>query len=239
MVDISTPKWPKRLVVVRHGQSALNVAKDLEDADVEEALKARRSIRDVDIDLTEIGEWQAEETGKFFDGSDPFDICFSSPYKRTKRTAEGIVSKLSSKPRIYVDNRIREKEFGVLHGYTSGQIRDLFPHEFESRARDGKYWYRLHGGENYPDVEQRLHSFLDKLVRDYAGKSVLIVTHQVPVKLFRALFEHLGEEEVLALKDTPNCGIEEFLLDTSKVPEGRMKLSMYNHVAYDMAQAPR
>ncbi len=230
------PKWPRSLVIVRHGQSALNVAKDLEDENLEEALKKLRSVRDVDIELTQRGHWQAHETGKFLQG-EPFDICFASPYTRTIQTAEDIVSKLQHQPRIYTDNRIREKEFGVLHGYTTGQIRTLFPFEFESREREGKYWYRLPGGENYPDVEQRLHSFLDKLVRDYAGKNVLVVTHQVPVKLFRALFEHLGEKEVLALEDTPNCGIEKFLLDTSGVPEGRMKLSMYNNIAYELSQA--
>ncbi len=95
------------------------------------------------------------------------------------------------------------------------------------------------GGENYPDVEQRIHMFLDKLVRDYAGKNVLVITHQVPCLLFTALFEHLGEREVLDLGDFANCGIEEFVLDTSKKPEGRLVLKDFNRVAYDMAKAPR
>ena len=51
--------------------------------------------------------------------------------------------------------------------------------------------------------------------------------------MFRALFEHLDEEGVLALPDAPNCGIEEFKIDTSEKPEGRMKLAVYDKVAYE------
>jgi broad specificity phosphatase PhoE len=72
---------------------------------------------------------------------------------------------------------------------------------------------------------------LDKLVRDYSGKNVLVVTHQVPYLMFRALFEHLDEAGVLALGDVPNCGIQEYHVDTSKKPEGKMKLEKYNFVA--------
>ena len=233
-----TPKWPRGLVIVRHGQSALNVARDLLDANVEEALRGLRSTRDVDIPLTPAGIWQAQQTGKHFAALEAFDICFTSPYRRAIQTAHEIIAQLARKPAIYKDNRIREKEFGILHGYGSGQIRDLFPHEFESREREGKYWYRLPGGENYPDVEQRVHSFLDRLIRDYGGKRVLVVTHQVPVKIFRALFEHLDEEGVLALEDAANCGIEEFALGTSRALEGRMMLAGYNTVVYDTALMP-
>ena len=225
-------KWPQRLVIVRHGQSQQNAALDLFQEGLPELLERIKNTRDADIVLTDIGRWQAEQTGLHLAQDDTFDVCFSSPYKRTLQTAEGIVSNLGYPLTIFTDNRLREKEFGLLHGMTTDEIKVRYPHEHSNRQRDGKYWYRLPGGENYPDVEQRNHSFLDKLVRDYAGKRVLVVTHQVPYVSFRTLFEHLDEQGVLGLGDVPNCGIQEYILDTSKKPEGRMKLLRFNEIAY-------
>jgi broad specificity phosphatase PhoE len=226
-------KWPRRLVIVRHGQSEQNVALDLLEVGLEGLLEQQKKIRDADIGLTEIGLWQARQTGLNLAQIEPFDICFSSPYKRTLQTSEQIISGLGYDLKIFKDNRLREKEFGRLHGFCTEEIRNLYPEEFEDRKRDGKYWYRLPRGENYPDVEARVHSFLDKLVRDFGGKKVLVVTHQVPYKMFRGLFEHLDEREILALEETPNCGMQEYNIDFSKAPEGRLRLVRFNETAYD------
>lgn len=225
-------KWPKNLVVVRHGESTLNIAQDLFEENLGELLEKQKKIRDADIPLTKKGLIQAKKTGESLSKEEKFDICFSSPYMRTIQTAENIVSQFDYEVRIFKDNRLREKEFGRLHGYDIEEIKEKYPEEFADREREGKYWYRLPRGENYPDVEARIHSFLDKLSRDYGGKNVLVVTHQVCYKMFRALFEHLGEKEVLALEETPNCGMQKFTIETSKVKEGRLKLVMFNKVGY-------
>jgi ribonuclease H / adenosylcobalamin/alpha-ribazole phosphatase len=228
---MAEPKWPKSLVIVRHGQSTQNVAIDLLDSTLDEVIRNQKEIRDVDIPLTEAGKWQAQQTGLFLNAHPAFDICFSSPYNRAMQTAEAIVAQFSYHLKIYKDNRLREKEFGMLHGFTTEEIKIRYPEEFLDRQRDGKYWYRLPRGENYPDVEARVHSFLDKLVRDYGGKSVLLVTHQVPYLMFRALFEHLDEAAVLLLGDVPNCGMQEYQSDTTHKPEGIMRLVKYNLTA--------
>lgn len=211
----------------------LNMAKDLFEKGLEDLLEQVKHVRDADIDLTLFGEWQSQCTGELLSEENPFDMCFASPYKRTVRTAQGIISNIGYPLKLFTDNRLREKEFGRFHGLSKQEIIARHPEEFESRKRDGVYWYRLPGGENYPDVEMRVHSFLDKLVRDYSGKRVLIVTHEVPYKMFRALFEHLSEEGVLSLPDAPNCGIQIFSPDTAKFQEGRMVLKMYNRIAYN------
>jgi len=63
----------------------------------------------------------------------------------------------------------------------------------------GKYYYRPPGGESYPDVNLRVHSFLGTLVRERAGGRVLVVTHSVVVLCFRRLLERMEEHEVLDL----------------------------------------
>ncbi len=228
-------KWPELLVIVRHGQSELNVARDLEEVTNDPShINRFLTIRDLDVQLTEEGKRQASETGKYLKRLE-FDAVFSSPYLRCKQTAEEITRHFASRVSLYYDNRIREKEFGWIHGLTTDQIKERFPNEHAAYHRDGKYWYRPPGGENYPDVEQRVHMFLDKLHRDYAEKNVLVVTHAVPFLLFRALFEHLGEEDVLRVQkknDVKNCGIALYLCDTAIKPEGKMNLQLYNLVVY-------
>ncbi|MBI4173400.1 MAG: histidine phosphatase family protein [Candidatus Aenigmarchaeota archaeon] len=154
-------------------------------------------------------------------------------------TATLIAEQLNYPLKIFMDNRIREKEFGRLHAIKHEDLKARYPDDWKARQRDGKYYHRMPGGENYPDVEQRLHSFLDKLHRDYAGQSVLVTTHRVPYLLFQALFQHLGEQEVLSLGDVPNCGIAEYHLDTSRVPEGRLRMMQWNRTAYDMKNSPQ
>lgn len=225
-------KWPKKLIIVRHGESELNLARDLLKAGSGDLLEKQRGVRDVDIPLTKKGISQARQTGKWLSKYEPFDICFSSPYQRALQTAEGIISQFDYDLSIYKDNRLREKEFGRLHGLSTEEIKERYPDEYSNRERDGKYWYRLPSGENYPDVEARIHSFLDKLSRDYGGKNVLIVTHQVCYKMFRALFEHLGEEEVLALENCPNCAIQEYEIKFSKNGDEHMSLVRFNEAYY-------
>ncbi|PRP85815.1 phosphoglycerate/bisphosphoglycerate mutase [Planoprotostelium fungivorum] len=228
------PKWPKRLVIIRHGQSEQNAALDLMDPNID----ALSSVRDADIKLTPLGRWQATETGKYLAGGEKFDICFSSPYQRAMDTAELIRKELPYNLKQYTDNWLREKEFGRLHGLDDKSVKEKFPEEVSIRKRDGRYWYKFPGGENYPAVEIRVHLFLEKICRDYAGRSVLVVTHQVPYKLFRGRLQYLDEAGVLGLEVTPNCGIQEYVIDRLKNPEGRMKLKNWNLVAYDPTQAP-
>jgi len=226
------PKWPSRLVIIRHGQSEQNEALDLFQHDIQKLT----SIRDADIKLTQLGMAQATETGKFLEKYPKFDVCFCSPYRRTIETTRQIVSEFKDKLLCFQDNRLREKEFGRLIGMDEKTVKERFPIEYEARERDGKYWYRFPGGENYPDVEFRVQSFLEFLCSDFCGKSILVVTHQVPYKMFRAVLHHLNEKQVLDLENVHNCGIQEYVLDRSKSSNGRLTLKSFNLIAYNPIQ---
>src|SRR5207248_10627762 len=105
-------KWMDHLVIVRHGESERNVGKD-------EAVKAGQleyggGLRDMDVALTSQGRRQAEATGAYLSRHFQFDRVFVSPYLRTLRTAELLVKPFKKPPRITIEERIREKEFGIL-----------------------------------------------------------------------------------------------------------------------------
>jgi broad specificity phosphatase PhoE len=152
--------WPERLWLVRHGQSQGNVARDaaheagLHEIDI--------TVRDVDVPLSELGLRQAEAAGRWF-AALPEDqrpeIILSSPYLRARQTAEAICTAgaLAGGPaRTIVDERLREREFGVFDRLTTLGIRDKYPEEAAHRAKLGKFYHRPPGGESWADVILRL-----------------------------------------------------------------------------------
>ena len=111
--------WPDLLYVVRHGESAGNVARDaaLEAGDA----RINIDIRDVDVPLSDLGQRQAIAVGRWF-GALPLErrpnIVLTSPYLRSRHTASLIAETAGMKSDSYtliVDERLREKEFGILH----------------------------------------------------------------------------------------------------------------------------
>ena len=84
-------RWPARLWLVRHGQSAGNVARDQATAAGKAMIDLK--VRDVDVPLSPLGERQAEALGRWFAGlpeAEKPEIAFSSPYVRARQTAQAI-----------------------------------------------------------------------------------------------------------------------------------------------------
>jgi probable phosphoglycerate mutase len=115
-------RWPDRLWIVRHGESAGNVARSAAHA----ARSARIDIahRDVDVPLSPLGAEQSDALGRWFaemPAETRPDVLLVSPYLRARQTAAGIQGQggLSPDPvGPIADERLREKEFGVLDRLT-------------------------------------------------------------------------------------------------------------------------
>lgn len=224
-------KWPELLVIVRHGQSERNVAKEQAKASGN-AMVWGSSLRDVDTPLTPLGIQQAISTGKFLRDKATFDVIFSSPYMRTMQTAQHIAEQLGRVPEIIMEERVREIEFGILDGLTHQGIKERYPDEWARREREGKYWYRAPGGESRPDVALRVHSFLGALTRDFRQKKVLVVCHSVVVLIFRRLLERWDESKYLEVDkedDVLNCGVTTYRYDRDS---NKLQLDLYNTICY-------
>ena len=232
-------RWPDRLWIVRHGESAGNVARD-------EAYAAGLAVidiahRDVDVPLSALGEQQAGALGAWFAARPPEErpsVVLASPYLRARETWAIIARTggLSFDASTVVDERLREKEFGVLDRLTKVGIEQRFPDQAVLRARIGKFYFRPPGGESWCDVILRLRSVLDTISLHHSspGSRVLIVAHQVIVLCLRYLIEELNETEILAIDragEVANCGVTEYALDRGAVPDGRLQLTRYNFVA--------
>src|SRR5437868_409345 len=87
----SPSRWPATLWIVRHGQSAGNVARD---AAMSAGLdRIALDVRDVDVPLSQLGETQAAALGAWF-AAMPEDerpeAVLTSPYLRARQTARAL-----------------------------------------------------------------------------------------------------------------------------------------------------
>lgn len=239
--------WPARLWLVRHGQSQGNVAREIADEAGHHEIGI--DVRDVDVPLSELGHRQAKATGDWF-ASLPSDerpeVVLASPYIRTKQTAKIICEAgalASGQVEPHIDERLREREFGVFDRLTDIGIRKRFPDEAQHRAMLGKFYHRPPGGESWADVILRLRSVLNTINLHYSDRRVLIVCHQVVVLCFRYILENLEEQEILRIdreSEIFNCGVCTYEFEPDEQGLCVPKLAMWNYDApLEAEQTPK
>ena len=220
--------WPRRLWVVRHGESAGNVAREIAESGGSDLIEVET--RDADTPLSELGHRQSAALAQWFAVMPPEarpTVLYVSPFVRARQTAAHIAAALDLPDAdIVFDERLREREFGVLDMHTRHGIQARFPELAEQRARVGKFYFRPPGGESWCDVILRLRSVVDLLRRDHVEDRVLVVAHQVLVNCARYLLEYLDEQTVLAMDhaaDIANCAVTEYMCVTR---EGTARLDL-------------
>jgi broad specificity phosphatase PhoE len=235
---VSNQIWPDLLYVVRHGESAGNVARDAAVEAGEPMIQI--DIRDVDVPLSDLGRHQAAALGRWvaaLPADERPNIILTSPYLRARDTAT-LIAKTARLPEdsqhFVVDERFREKEFGILDRLTAVGIREQFPDQAEFRRLLGKFYHRPPGGESWCDVILRLRSATEMISREYCGQRVLVVCHSVVVLCMRYLLEHMTEAELLAIdrkEEVANCSVTLYEHDQNFGPRGNLKLKLFNFVA--------
>lgn len=238
MVEAFQQKWPQQLWIVRHGESAGNIARERAEADGFPLIDV--ATRDVDVPLSPLGEQQARALGRWFGRmpeSERPSVVLASPYVRARTTSQFIIDESGIAPdatSFVSDERLREKEFGILDRLTKLGIVQKYPELGEQRAHVGKFYFRPPGGESWCDVILRLRSVVDTIVREYRGERVLIVAHQVIVHCFRYLLERMDEQQILFLdraNDVPNCSVTSYEFDAARGKNGKLVLRLVNFVA--------
>ena len=183
----STRRLPRRIVLVRHGESFGNV---------DESEYTRTP--DSQVRLTATGHNQAETTGRRLrdmmdeTGEDYKLFFYLSPYRRSKETAIGIAKAFDGRRILGVreEPQLREQDFGNFQDYEAKQA------EKRERHRFGRFFYRFPNGESGADVYDRITMFSDHMVRDIdAGRfpedtNMILCTHGLTLRLFLMRWFH-------------------------------------------------
>ena len=203
------------LWLLRHGQSVGNVANEAARTEPTEVLDI--ADRDMDVPLSDLGVEQSRAFGEWLgeQGRHTWpDAIVTSPYARALDTARHVVDACGMDVEVVTDERLREREFGIVDLLTHSGVVARFPTEAARRDRLGKFYYRPPGGESWVDVALRLRSLRDSIVREHAGRRLLIVTHEVPIIIMRYLIERLDEAAALQLSRSAriaNCSLTTFV----------------------------
>lgn len=188
------------LFLVRHGESAANVA-----AAYAESVGAERidvPARDADVELSGTGADQARALGTWLAGlpaPDRPQEVWSSPYRRAADTARIALTQSRLDLPLLLDERLRDRDLGITDTLTAAGVRARYPEEAERRRWLGKFYYRPPGGESWADVGLRVRAVLADLERQDRAERVLLTCHDAVVLVFRYVCEQLDEAEVLGI----------------------------------------
>lgn len=183
------------LWLTRHGESIGNVAAtnaELQGLDI-----IAIEERDADVPLSETGAEQARAFGAWLaDNGEGIGTAWVSPYLRAQQTLALAIEESGSTLTPITDDRLRDRELGVLDLLTRRGVERFHPAEAERRRRLGKYYHRPPGGESWADMGLRLRSFLSDTLPGAEGGG-LIVAHDAVVLLLVSLFTAMNERELL------------------------------------------
>ncbi|XP_047342495.1 phosphoglycerate mutase-like protein AT74H [Impatiens glandulifera] len=208
------PPRPKRIILVRHGQSQGNV---------DEEVYTR--VPDPKIGLTERGISEAEECGRRIrdmvackDGGDHHDwkvYFYVSPYRRTLETLRNL-GKAFERDRIAgvrEESRLREQDFGNF------QDREQMKIDKEKRKHYGRFFYRFPNGESAADVYDRITGFRETLRADIdigrfqppgeqsPNMNIVIVSHGLTLRVFLMRWYKWTVEQFDGLNNMGNCNM--------------------------------
>jgi broad specificity phosphatase PhoE len=184
---------PRRIVLIRHGESQGNV---------DDTIYAR--VPDHALELTAAGLGHAVQAGAWLRElfGDERVHAFVSPYRRTWDSfralgLDPLLTEAKEEPRL------REQDWGNWQ-----DVEDI---QRQRKARDsyGHFFYRFAMGESGADVYDRVGAFLETLYRAFDKEdfppNVLLVTHGLTMRLFCMRWFHWTVEEFEALSNPRNA----------------------------------
>ncbi|TLQ46291.1 bifunctional RNase H/acid phosphatase [Streptomyces marianii] len=156
---------PATFVLLRHGETALTPEKRFSGSG--------------DHELSAVGRRQAQAVAAALAERGTIQAIVSSPLKRCRQTAEAVATRLGLDVRI--DDGLRETDFGAWEGLTFAEVRERYGDDLDAWLASPKA-EPTGGGESFATVSRRVAATRDRLVREYRGRTVLVVTHVTPIK---------------------------------------------------------
>lgn len=211
----ASPSWqgqtdrPTRLLLLRHGQTALSVN--------------RRYSGHGDPELTDLGRAQAAAAARRLADRGDLDAIVSSPLSRARTTAEA-VAEAAGLP-VEIDDGLIETDFGAWEGLTFAEAgaRDPQLH----RRWLGDVAVAPPGGESFAQVAVRTAAARDALLARHPGRRILVVSHVTPIKTLLQQALNVGPELLFRLHlDLASLSIAEFY------PDGGSVVKLVNDTAH-------
>jgi probable phosphoglycerate mutase len=205
---------PTRLILLRHGQTELSVE--------------RRYSGHGDPELTELGQKQAAAAARALatrlsgQGVDPA-VVLSSPLRRARQTAAAVAETTGAD--LEVRDGLIETDFGGWEGLTFTEARERDP-ELHGRWL-GSADVEPPGGESFRAVGERVEAERARIVEEFAGRTVVLVSHVTPIKMLLRTALGAGDEVLYRMHlDLACLNIADFY------PDGGASVRLVNETSY-------
>lgn len=200
---------PKRIILVRHGESEGNIDDHIYE-----------TVPDHALHLTELGREQVVEAGRQLRDliGDESVRMWVSPYVRTLESAR-LLGLGVAEDDMRLEPRLREQDWANFQDPVQIQKEKAIRNEY------GHFWYRFTNGESGSDVYDRVSTFLESLHRNFAEDdmetNVVIVTHGLTMRLFCMRWFHWSVEYFESISNPDNGDFKVL----AREPDGRYKLT--------------
>ncbi|GAA4479215.1 bifunctional RNase H/acid phosphatase [Rhodococcus olei] len=200
---------PTRLLLLRHGQTALSVE--------------RRYSGRGNPDLTDVGRAQAAAAAARLGARGGIAAVVSSPLGRARQTAQAAADALGLE--VVVHEGLTETDFGAWEGMTFREAGERDPDLHRRWLGDTSV--PPPGGESFDEVRRRVESVRADLTRDFPGRNVLVVSHVTPIKTLLQLALEVGPSILYRLHlDLASLSIAEFY------PDGGASVRLVNDTSH-------
>ena len=208
-----------KILFMRHGESK------------SQAKQVETTAPDTLNELSELGAEQVKAAAKKF--HDNIDAVYSSPYNRTKITANLFLDALGLQQKVIIDDRLREIDYGYHDGKVARKA-DLEAVAIKQIA--GDYEIRFgRTGENKREIVTRLFDFVIDVFNNYgANKTILAVSHGRAISIFEHEFVEISKivcktSDICAEGGgTKNAHIKEFNLTEQHIENMVRRLKVLN-----------
>lgn len=173
--------FKNKYFALRHGQSKANVL-GIVLSDLEDGKKEEYTLSEIGEEQVKLSVRKAREEELL--GSDT--IIYSSPFSRTKKTAEIAKEILGVKSEINFDDRLRERFFGDWEKTDHLAYKKVWEDDEKNPEHKEK------NVESVKEVLKRIMSLIKDLEEKYAGKNILLVSHGDALKILQTGFQDVS-----------------------------------------------
>ncbi|WP_096505643.1 bifunctional RNase H/acid phosphatase [Mycobacteroides stephanolepidis] len=211
----AAPGWtgargkPTRMLLLRHGQTELSVQ--------------RRYSGRGNPELTALGREQAANAARYLASRGGIAAVISSPLGRAKETAAAAADALGVP--LTVDDDLIETDFGKWEGLTFSEASERDPELHAQWLSDTSV--TPPEGESFDTVHHRVRRARNRIIAEYGGATVLVVSHVTPIKTLLRLALDAGPSLLYRLHlDLASLSIAEFYSD------GPASVRLVNETSY-------
>lgn len=189
-----------KIYLIRHGESLANLG--LISADFS---------MDNQNSLSKKGEEQIQAIIPAFQNCNIVQI-FSSPMKRAVKSAEILQSSLVNKPKIMIDNRLKEIDYGIFtDDRDNPEMQNI-----AKRQIAGDQEIRFGGGENIREILERFLGFLVDTYIENQNSEIIVFSHGRLLSIVSKKIEELCQKKIKK-SQIDNASIIEVELNNTEI----------------------